>query len=238
VDVQLTRTDGVMLSASYIPSRNGAAVIAFPGREGPQKHARMLARHGFGVLLFDQTGDGASQGDPNGFGWDGENDVRAAIAFLRRRPDVTDGRIGGIGLSVGGELLLQTAAHTATLRAVVSEGAGSRSVGEELERPGADKWLSSYPISAMVTAGTALFSDSLPPAHLIDLMPRIAPRPVLLVYTTHGVDTEDLNPRYFRAAGEPKSIWVIPEASHTGGIDARPREYERRVVGFFQRALL
>lgn len=71
VDVQLTRSDGVRLAASYIPSRNGAAVIAFPGREGPQEHARMLERHGFGVLLFDQTGDGGSQGDPNGFGWDG-----------------------------------------------------------------------------------------------------------------------------------------------------------------------
>jgi uncharacterized protein len=90
----------------------------------------------------------------------------------------------------------------------------------------------------MVTAGTALFSDSLPPAHLKDLMPRIAPRPVLLIYTTHGVDTEDLNPQYFGAAGQPKGIWVIPEASHTGGIDARPRECERPVVGFVQRALL
>jgi hypothetical protein len=33
-------------------------------------------------------------------------------------------------------------------------------------------------------------------------------------------------------------LWKIPEASHTGGIEARPREYERRVVGFFDRALL
>lgn len=32
--------------------------------------------------------------------------------------------------------------------------------------------------------------------------------------------------------------WEIPEASHTGGITARPDEYERRVVGFFDRALL
>jgi fermentation-respiration switch protein FrsA (DUF1100 family) len=61
---------------------------------------------------------------------------------------------------------------------------------------------------------------------------------MFLIYTTHGVDTEDLNPVYFAAAHQPKAIWVIPEAEHTGGIDARPREYERRVVGFFDRALL
>ena len=35
----------------------------------------------------------------------------------------------------------------------------------------------------------------------------------------------------------PRLSWVIPEAEHTGGIDARPREYERRVVGFFDQAL-
>jgi hypothetical protein len=30
----------------------------------------------------------------------------------------------------------------------------------------------------------------------------------------------------------------MPTASHTGGIEAEPEEYERRVVGFFDRALL
>ena len=46
------------------------------------------------------------------------------------------------------------------------------------------------------------------------------------------------NPKYYAAAGQPKQIWEIPEAAHTGGIEARPKEYERRVIGFFDRALL
>ena len=70
----------------------------------------MLIRHGYGVLLLDRRGEGASEGDYNAFGWSGEPDLRAAIAFLRRQPDVDPARIGGLGLSVGGELLLQTAA--------------------------------------------------------------------------------------------------------------------------------
>jgi len=236
--VTLTTSDGIDLAASYIPSRNTAAVIAFPGRSGPQAQARMLVRHGYGVLLFDQRGDGESEGDPNALGWDGEKDVMAAIAYLKRRPDVGPRRIGGIGLSVGGEILLQTAAHTPALRAVVSEGAGSRSVGEELERSGAGKWLGDIEISAVLSAGMTVFSNRVPPPHLNDLVPKIAPRSIFLIYTTHGVDTEDLNPEYFRAAHEPKTIWKIPEAAHTGGIEARPREYERRVVAFFDHALL
>ena len=68
------------LEGWYIPSRNGAAVIAFPGRKGPQRQARMLARHGYGVLLFDRRGEGRSEGEPNAFGWGGDEDVKAASA--------------------------------------------------------------------------------------------------------------------------------------------------------------
>jgi len=236
--VTFRTSDGLAIAASYVPAKNGAAVIAFPGRSGPAAHARMLVRHGYGVLLFDLRGDGESEGDPNGFGWDSDKDVMAAIAYLKRRPDVDPHRIGGLGLSVGGELLLQAAAENHDLSAVVSEGAGSRSIAEELERPGGDKWLGSFPVAAMISAGTAVFSDSLPPPHLKDLVAQIAPGSVLLIYTTHGVDTEDLNPQYYAAAGEPKAIWKIPEAGHTGGLEARPREYEQRVIAFFDHALL
>src|SRR4051812_22132222 len=76
-NVRFTTSDGLELEGWYVPSRNGAAVIAFPGRSGPQKHARMLARHGYGVLLFDRRGEGASDGDPHGFGWGGGRDGRA-----------------------------------------------------------------------------------------------------------------------------------------------------------------
>ena len=128
--VSFTTSDGLELAGWYVPSKNGAAVIAFPGRNGPQAQTRMLVRHGYGVLLFDRRGQGESEGDPHGFGWEGEKDIKAAIAFLQRRPDVDPERIGGLGLSVGGELMLQAAAETDALKAVVSEGAGSRSVGE------------------------------------------------------------------------------------------------------------
>ena len=43
---------------------------------------------------------------------------------------------------------------------------------------------------------------------------------------------------FYEAAREPKAIWRVPGAGHTGGIEARPREYERRVIGFFDEALL
>jgi uncharacterized protein len=236
--VAFTSGDGVTLKGWYVPSRNGAAVIAAPGRAGSQRPARMLVGHGYGVLLFDRRGEGESDGDPNAFGWGASTDMKAAVAFLQRRPDVDRGRIGGIGLSVGGETLLQTAAESTGLKAIVSDGAGSRSIREDASIAG---WRNrgDVPTSFVISAGTAVFSNRLPPPNLKGLVGRIAPRPVLFIYGQHDQpNVRALTPRYYGAAGKPKSLWRVPGASHTGGVDAHPREYERRVIAFFDRALL
>jgi uncharacterized protein len=238
-EVAFKTSDGLTLRGWYVPSKNGAAVVAFPGRKGPQRQTRMLARHGYGVLLFDRRGEGESDGDPNAFGWAMDRDLKAAAAFLQRRPDVDPNRIGGLGLSVGGEMLLQAAAESTAYKAVVSEGAGSRSVREDLDKPRTREDVLALPMSFVQTAGIALFSNHMPPPSLVDLTGRIAPRPMFLIYATHGTGGEEkqLNPKYYAAAGAPKLIWEIPESTHTGGIEARPVAYERRVVGFFDRAL-
>jgi len=234
-EVAFQTSDGLELAGWYIPSKNGAAVIAFPGRAGPRTPARFLAHQGYGVLLFDRRGEGESEGDPNSFGWGGTKDVEAAITFLHSRPDVEPDRIGGIGLSVGGEMLIEAAAETDALKAIVSEGAGIRSVREATELSGAGKWLQ-LPTWAATTLGTAIFSNRGPPPNLKDLVRRIAPRPVFLIYAERGEGGEELTADYHNAAGEPKQLWKT-HSRHTGGYDADPQEYQRRVVGFFDEAL-
>ncbi|HEY7693468.1 MAG TPA: CocE/NonD family hydrolase [Gaiellaceae bacterium] len=235
-EVTITTREGLELAGWYVPSRNGAAVISYPTRSGKLPQAAMLARHGYGVLLLDARGYDGSEGDPNLFGWEGTKDVDAAVGWLRRRPDVRDGRIGGIGFSVGGEVMLQAAAADVRLRAVVSEGAGIRSVREELLY-GARGW-PSLPAAAVRTSALAVLSGAPPPPSLEDVVRRIGPRPVFLIYAGHGAGGEELDEDYYRAAREPKLVWRIGEAHHVGGWQARPAEYERRVVGFFDRALL
>jgi pimeloyl-ACP methyl ester carboxylesterase len=233
-EVSFATSDGLRLKGWYVPSRNGAAVISFPGRRGPQKPARLLARHGYGVLLFDRRGEGESEGDPNAFGWRGTRDVRAAISYLQRRADVDRSRIGGVGLSVGGEVMLQLAAETDGLRAIVSEGAGVRSVREAVHVPGSVKVIFTE-ISAISTLGTAVFGSDLPPPSLTDLSAEIS-EPLLIIYSEKGQGGETISRQYYDARG-PKELWPAP-GGHTGAIDAAPNQYERRVVGFFDRALL
>ena len=88
----------------------------------------------------------------------------------------------------------------------------------------------------MASATTSLFSNTLPPDSLKDLVKDIPPRPVFLIHAKG----EDLTPVYFRSAGSPENwaLWEVPGAKHVGGLEARPEEYERRVTAFFDSALL
>jgi uncharacterized protein len=175
--------------------------------------------------------------DPNAWGWAGYRDVDAAVKFLGTRSDVEAGRIGGIGLSVGEEMMIEAAARSDGLNAVVSEGAGERSVRELLDMTTGDRWLQ-LPGFATLNAGPVLFGAAAPPPSLKDLVGRISPTPVFLIYGEHGQPGErNLNPTYYAAASAPKRIWEVPGSGHVGGITAHPSEYERRVVGFFGRTL-
>ena len=235
--VVITTRDGLKLAGWYVRSRNGAAIVSYPTRLGKLPQARMLIRHGYGVLLLDARGYDGSEGDPNAFGWDDATDVDAGVAWLRRQPDVRGDRVGGIGFSVGGEAMLQAAAENPDLRAVVSEGAGSRSFREELLY-GPRGWFS-LPEALIQSGALAVLTGTAPPPSLQDVVTGIAPRKAFLIYAGRGGGGEDLNAKYHDAAVERSTwLWKIPEARHVAGFEARPREYEERVVRFFDRALL
>jgi uncharacterized protein len=236
-NVEFETSDGLRLKGWYIESRNGAAVISFPGRASSQKRAKMLANHGYGVLVFDRRGEGESEGDPNLFGWQGERDVHAAVKFLQSRPDVNPERIGGIGLSVGGEMMIEAAAESNALAAIVSEGASGRSVRDDFANGGV-RWQDKLG-DAVATVGTALATSNTPPADLQSLVPKIGNRPVFFIYGERGQPSEKpANSGFYAEARGPKELWEVPGSKHMGGIDARPKDYERRVVGFFDQTLL
>ena len=119
---------------------------------------------------------------------------------------------------------------------MVSEGAGER-VGE-VDASGVDRILTA-PAMTVMTAAMTVFSNHGPPPPIVDRIGRITPRPLFLLYAEPGIGGEaKRQPKYYAAAGEPKELWKVPASEHTGGIDAAPAEYERRVIEFLDRALL
>jgi hypothetical protein len=84
----------------------------------------------------------------------------------------------------------------------------------------------------------AVLAGREPPPSLVHLTGRFSPRPVLLIRGLDGQPQEALNRVYYAAARPPKTLWEVPGAGHTAALATDPQEYERRVVGLFDRALL
>jgi fermentation-respiration switch protein FrsA (DUF1100 family) len=237
--VTFPASDGLNLAGWYRPSENRAAMILVHGggsdRTGAKAHAELLARHGYGVLLYDARGRGESEGTPNGFGWGWEKDVAGALAFVGKRADVDPGRIGALGLSTGADVVIEVAAERKSVRAVVADGASGRSFADHLALDGAN--IRTPLLWSMYTAAE-VFSGSSPGPPLEDLVARISPTPLLLISGGQGNFEREFNLSYAQAAREPVELWDLPDVDHTKAIEERPAQYERRVVAFFDRALL
>lgn len=238
-DVRLV-SRGETLAGWYIPSRHGAVVVLLHSggihRLGTAREAKALAAAGFGILMYDRRAYGESTGDLNSGGWRDVEDIPAALAFLHRQSDVDRQRIGIFGASLGGQVALRAAATHPELRAVMADGpslCGSRDHLPLRQLPPEYRWR-----RLVAWLALPLFELRLgmwQPAAVVDVIGDIAPRPVFLIATA-GIESQVVR-RYFDHARQPKTLWEIPEAGHGGGYDARPEEYRRRLVGFFERAL-
>lgn len=236
-EVSYTASDGVTLSAWYVPSRNGAAVLLGHGfganRETMLPEARMLAGAGFGVLLADWRAHGASGGGQCTWGDLERRDVGAALDFLATRPEVQAKRIGALGVSLGGVALVLAAARDQRLSAVAVEAVWTSLADEaRLDMPRLG-WISAWPqLAVFRSAGIDI--DAIRP---VDAVGAIAPRPLLLMY---GGQDSWLPPEMrerIAAAAPSAEFWLVPEAAHGGCRDAWPDEHRRRILAFFERAL-
>jgi pimeloyl-ACP methyl ester carboxylesterase len=233
-------SEGPGLSAWWIPSRNGAAVILLSGigqaRDGMLDQAAMLARNDYGVLLVDPR----SCAGPDAVftaGYYEVQDVAGALAFVQARPEVGVDRVGVLGYSAGGATAILAAAQLDGLRAVVSEG-NFYNLGHDIANTGGDDSLLAdfyyRVILFFYRAYTGIDARQVSP---VDAIGHISPRPVLLIFGEHEVESGRAR-QQFAAAGEPKSLWIVPGLGHGGYIQAWPEDYEARVVGFFDEALL
>jgi pimeloyl-ACP methyl ester carboxylesterase len=234
--VSFRASDGLELAAWYRPSRNGAAVLLVHGgggdRTGAVAHAEMLARHGYGVLVYDARGRGASDGSPNGYGWDWGKDVAGALAFLKRRPEVQPDRIGALGLSTGADVLIEVAAKRRDLGAVVADGAAAGSFEDWHRLRGSDLGLPSGWV--MFTTMRVLSGDP-PGPPLQDLVAHV--RTPMLLVSAGEAEERDFNVLYDNVGNPAVEHWNLPDAHHTDAIREHPGEYEQRVVAFFDNEL-
>lgn len=241
-DVTVTTSDGLDLAAWYIPSSNGAAVVQLGGccaaRDDELESAAVLARNGYGVLMLDQRGHGGSEGDGMIWGWWGELDVAAGVDFLAARSDVVDGRIGAIGMSVGGEQVIAAAGVDHRIRAVVAEGVSARGSRDEGTVAGGLGGLYMRHVDRLTKHAAALMTSADTPTQMRDAVRAMTPDQQVFVLISGSAPNEVAAAEALTAIGpDTISTWTIPDAGHIQGLATHPEEWERRVIGFLDDAL-
>lgn len=238
-DVRFTCEDGVTLSGWLIPSgreTRGTVVLmhGFSGHRLPWLGGFVpwLQRR-YHVLLFDFRGHGGSDDALISLGTLEQRDVAAAVRFLQGRGL---GPIALMGISMGGSVAIM-AAPDLPVAAVIADAAYAdlrdpianriREVGYPLARLGASLVLAAASLRARVWLRSP-----------IGRVAHIAPRGLLLI--SPGEDrlvSPQQSQRMFRAAGEPKELFVVEGAAHSEAHSSAPEAYERRVLEFLARHL-
>jgi len=231
--VRFETSDGVDLEGWYRPSRNGASVLVITGgggnRRGTLRHAEMLVRHGYGVLVYDPRGAGESGGTPSSYAWGWEKDADAALDYLATREP---GPIGALGLSSGADAAIDVAGRRDDVAAVVADGAAA--IGYKDIEGYTDDPLNRVTTWMMFKSIELMKGRSGPKVSLADQIAR-SRSPHLII--SAGKTEKEWGELYDRAGGERSTLWYLPKASHTAALRQYPAEYEHRVVGYLDEHL-
>ena len=183
--------------------------------------------------MMDARGHGQSGGRINEIGWHGVRDVRASVDYLISRPEI-HGRIGALGLSMGGEEVLLAGAADPRLAVVVAEGIGIGNYNDSVVN-------GSNPVARAVNwtqfALVDLLSDAPQPSGIAETIDQVSPRPVLII-SGKPAGEATMASLVARRGGLSVKHWHLGDTPHTGGLRTHPGEYIERVISLFDERLL
>ena len=222
-------------SGWYVPSRNGAAIVLVHGgggdRQGTILHARMLAKAGYGVLLYDARGPRRER----------RTRERSRLAMGPRRtrgrllPDKPRHRPHRLAWTVHRR---RSGRHRGCVRQARRSGRCGRPTGPHRRRrqpPSFGDRISIEPSFAVAGIEIRLARGETQPRPLIDVVHEVArTRPLLLIATI--AFEREIDHVYTR--GTKAQLWELPTSAHTKGLQDHPITYAQRVLSVFNQALL
>ena len=244
--VQIISGQGVPLRAWLLtpPEPNGNAVLVLHGsatnRASQLGLAKMFLGHGYTVLAPDSRAHGESGGDLATYGLFEACDVHRWVSWLI--DDQHPRHVFGIGESLGGAVLIESLTVEQRFSAIVADSAFSSferiardRVAERLPLPPeVGRLLAAPPVWAGFLYARLRYGLDFRAASAEAAITRSA-TPVLLI---HGLNDTQTPPEHSRilASRNPRNavLWLVPGAGHTGAFGTAPREFEARVLGFFE----
>lgn len=260
--VEITTSDGLTLHGCYFKAPQPRKGVLLFGIEFDSKcwsclpYSEFLREAGYDIFAFEMRGQGQSAAQPGyqPLQWVTTfelDDFRAALKYLKGRPDADPRGCGFFGISKGGSAGLFIASEDPYIRCSVTDGVFAT---HRVMIPYMKKWIHIYtrrPLLANVlptwyygyvakiALGRVEKERKCTYPHLEDVIHRMSPRPWLMIHG--GADNyikPDMALELFDRAGPPKEAWIVDKAKHNQSIQIANGDYRRRVVEFFERYLV
>ena len=234
--VQFPSQSGATIHGWFLPGQRDKGAVALmhgvrSNRLSMLGRARFLSREGYSVLLFDFQAHGESKGEHITFGYLESKDAQAAISFLRS--SAPDEKIGVLGISMGGAAAL-LASPPLDVNAIVLEMVYptiNQAIDNRLTmRLGGWSSLLRPLLTWQLKPRLGIDVDSLRP---IDRVGGIATPKLFIVGSDDQHTTLQESRELFKAAEEPKELWVVNGAKHVDLYPLTKLEYEKHVLEFF-----
>ncbi len=256
-EVRVPTADDMHLQGAYfktpVSSRKGVIIFGIEfgsDRWSCRSYCDPLLAAGYDVFTYEPRNQGKSDtiSDYEPLQWTSRYelaDARAALAYLKSRPDADPKGVGWFGVSKGANAGLAVATKDRTIRCLVTDGAfGLRTVMVPYIR----HWIRIYNQNYL-THGlfpgwfyTHFALEALRRVerrrsnrflHLEPRMNRLT-QPLLMIHGEADTYIKMVMARaLFDRAGGPKEFWAVPGARHNQSIAVAGPEYARRVVAFF-----
>jgi pimeloyl-ACP methyl ester carboxylesterase len=255
--VAFTTEDGLELSGTFLSRRNpdrvGLLVFCheyLSDRWSYLPYLDHLRDAGYDVFTFDFRNHGSSASDPRyaPLQWATDHevrDLRAALAYLRTRPDHDLAGFGLFGVSRGGSTSLVAGSEEPDVWGVVTDGAfPTRGTLTAYMFRWAEIYVRSRLLLAILPGWIYGFlgrvslhgSQRRLNCRFPDIETaarRLSPRPWLLI---HGGRDVYIGPEIARSlyehARKPKEMWLVPEAKHNRCRECEPEAYAARITDF------
>ncbi|MGD8450413.1 MAG: alpha/beta fold hydrolase [Phycisphaerae bacterium] len=222
------------------------------------RYCRPLLQAGYDIFTFDFRGHGQSACAPDyvprqwvtNYDLD---DARGAVAFIQswleeqgRPPE-----IGAFGISRGACAAILVAAENPQVKAIVADGAYSTDMTIEYFMK---RW-------AYIFARVRMVYENHPPVFwrflrwammhfarrefkcrfpsVRKVIQKMRPRPILFIHGEKDsyLPVEQSSRRLYALAGQPKYLWIAPEARHNQAVARHPELYAWMIRSFFDRHL-
>jgi dipeptidyl aminopeptidase/acylaminoacyl peptidase len=258
--VQFRTADGLTLTGCYFRSRPPRRGVLLFGLEfGSNRwsclaYCEQLLEAGYDVFTYEPRNQGDSEAEPNlePLQWVSDRDLldaRAALAYLKGRPDADPNGIGLFGISKGAGAGILAAAGDPYVRCAVTDGMYSSCITVV---PYMRHWIriynKNYTVQELLpTWYYAMFGKmairrvgrrrGVEFLHVEEALRRFR-RPLLMLHgQKDGYIQPEMAVRLYAYARQPKEFWLIPEANHNKGLEVAGEEYCRRVREFFDQHL-